>query len=304
LPPRDTPGVATANPRNPASLSRTAAEAAWHAVTPSIAGSPQVRVSRDGGRTYPALHARPLPADPPGQPCTMPVYDSGAGTGRVPALDLDPGRGRGIRDATAQVGAQAEAIAGLVTRVSGRCVTDVSPRSGRHVYVLFAAALPWRELRDPARALSLRFPAIDPAPVSSLGGQISAPGARHKSGGWRVLSTSLEDARPAVGHPNGPEVWDALLAELAAELRPSSPWNLLVTSRMVPRAPEALATQPPDGAGMNEKCDRCGPRSARRKRVIRWRRSLPAARIIRALPTRTSRRRGMVRPGWPLAVRS
>ena len=29
----------------------------------------------------------------------------------------------------------------------------------------------------------------------------------------------LEDARAAVEHPNGPEVWAALLAELAAELR-------------------------------------------------------------------------------------
>ena len=55
--------------------------------------------------------------------------------------------------------------------------------------------------------------------MSSLGGQISPPGSRHKSGGWRVLSMPLEDAAAAVEHPNGPEVWAALLAELAAELR-------------------------------------------------------------------------------------
>ena len=98
-------------------------------------------------------------------------------------------------------------------------LADVSPSGGRHVFILFAAALPWLELRDVARALALRFPSIDPAPMSSLGGQISPPGARHKSGGWRVLSTPLEDARAAVESPNGPEVWAALLAELAAELR-------------------------------------------------------------------------------------
>ena len=223
LPPRDTPGVATASPSSPDGLSRTSAEAAWHAVTSSIAGTPHVRISRDGGRTYPARHARPLPAGPPGQPCTVPVYDPGTGTGRMLALDLDPGRGRGSGDAAAQVSAQAEAIAGLVTRLGGRCVTDVSPRGGRHVYVLFAAALPWRELRDLARALSLRFPAIDPAPMSSLGSQISPPGSRHKSGGWRLLSMRLEDATAAVEHPNGPEVWDALLTELAAELRHAEP---------------------------------------------------------------------------------
>ena len=91
LPPRDTPGTATAGPRNPDGLSRTAAEAAWHAVTASIAGTPHVRISRDGGRTSPARYARPLPAGPPGQPCTVPIYDPATATGRMLALDLDPG---------------------------------------------------------------------------------------------------------------------------------------------------------------------------------------------------------------------
>ena len=158
LPPCDTPGVATASPGSPDGLSRTGAEAAWHAVTSSIAGTPHVRISHDGGRTYPARHARPLPADPPGQPCTVPVYDPGTGTGRMLALDLDPPRGRGSGDPAAQVSAQADAIARLVARLGGRCVTDVAPGGGRHVYVLFAAPLPWRELRDLARAMALRFP--------------------------------------------------------------------------------------------------------------------------------------------------
>ncbi len=110
-------------------------------------------------------------------------------------------------------------VARLVTCLGGRCVTDVAPGGGRHVYVLFAAPLPWRELRDLARAIALRFPSVDVAPVSSLGGQISPPGSRHKSGGWRALADPLQDARTAAGQPNGPEVWNALLAEFAAELR-------------------------------------------------------------------------------------
>jgi hypothetical protein len=219
LPPRDTPGAATADPRNPDGLSRTATEAAWHAVTASIAGTPHVRISRDGGRTYPARYARPLPAGPPGQPCTVPVYDPATATGQMLALDLDPARGRGAADPAAQVSAQADAIAQLVAGLGGRCVTDVAPGGGRHVYVLFAAPLPWRELRDLARAMALRFPMVDVAPVSSLGGQISPPGSRHKSGGWRALAGLLQDARAAAGQPNGPEVWNALLAEFAAELR-------------------------------------------------------------------------------------
>ena len=119
----------------------------------------------------------------------------------------------------AEVRAQAGALAELVARCGGQVLADVSPSGGRHVYVLFAAPLPWLELRDVARALALRFPSIDTAPMSSLGGQISPPGSRHKSGGWRLLSTPLEDAAAAAAHPCGPEVWAALLAELAAELR-------------------------------------------------------------------------------------
>ena len=211
LPPCDTPGVATASPGSPDGLSRTAAEAAWHAVTASLAGTPHVRISRDGGRTYPARHARPLPAEPPDQPSTVPVYDPGSGTGRMLAIDLDVSRG--------DVDHQAAELGQMLERLGGQVLADVSPSGGRHVFVIFAAALPWLELRDVARALALRFPSIDTSPMSSLGGQISPPGSRHKSGGWRLLSLSLEDAAAVAANPNGPEVWAALLGELAAELR-------------------------------------------------------------------------------------
>jgi hypothetical protein len=291
-PPPDTPGVATANPGRSDGLSRAAAEAAWHAVTRLIAATAHVRVSRDGGRTYPARHARPLPAEPPLQPSTVPVYDAASATGRLLVLDLDAaetgtpitvlpaevehptgtyapgeapmfrpgvplrhtgaayerverviphpnaalevshlpgpkvppmggGNGPAARggNGPARLDAQAAELVQLLDRLGARYVADVSPSGGRHVYVLFAAALPWLDLRDVARALALRFPSIDTAPMSSLGGQISPPGSRHKSGGWRVLSTPLSEAREAVEHPNAPEVWNGLLTELAAELQ-------------------------------------------------------------------------------------
>ena len=146
----------------------------------------------------------------------MPVYDPGSGTGRLLVLDLDPAR---VRDSVAEVEHQAAEVDQLFERLGGRCLGDVSPSGGRHVFVLFAAPLSWLELRDVARALALRYPAVDTEPMSSLGEQISPPGSRHKSGGWRVLSMPLEDARAAVESPNGPETWAALLTELAAELR-------------------------------------------------------------------------------------
>ncbi len=212
LPPCDTPDVTATNFRSRDSLSRTAAEAAWRAVTPSIAGAPYVRISKDGGRTYPARQARLLPADPPDQPCTVPVYDPASGTGRMLVLDLDPVRG--------DVDHQTAEFVQLLEHHGARYIADVSPSGGRHVLVPLAAPLPWRELRDLCRAMALRFPAIDTAPIASLGGaQICPPGARHKSGGWRVLSIPLSEALAAVEHPNGPEVWAELLAEFAAELR-------------------------------------------------------------------------------------
>ena len=114
---------------------------------------------------------------------------------------------------------QAAAIAALVARLGGQVLADVAPSGGRHVFIPFAAALPWRELRDLCRAIAARFPAVDPTPMSSLGGQISPPGSRHKSGGWRVLSTPVDIALAAVERPNGAEVWNGLLSEFAAELR-------------------------------------------------------------------------------------
>ena len=140
----------------------------------------------------------------------MPVYDPGSATGRLLALDLDAARG--------DAGRQAAELGQLLTRHGARYTADVSP-GGVHLYVLFAAPLPWLELRDLCRALALRFPAIDSAPMASLGGQIAPPGSRHKSGGWRLLAMPSEEALAVAGHPNGPEAWAALLTELAAELQ-------------------------------------------------------------------------------------
>ena len=199
LPACDTPGAENTRSGGSGSVPRAdLAAVAWRSVTPSIAGTPHVRISRDGGRTYPARHARLLPADPPDQPCTVPVYDPGSGTGRLLALDLDPGR---VRGSAAEVGHQAAEVGQLLERLGARCITDVSPSGGRHVFVLFAAALPWLELRDVTRALALRFPSIDTAPMSGLGGQISPPGSRHKSGGWRVLSMPVPGGRASSPDP-------------------------------------------------------------------------------------------------------
>ena len=142
----------------------------------------------------------------------MPVYDAGSASGRMLALDLDPVRG--------DVDRQAVELGQLLERLGARYVADVATSTGgRHTYVLFASPLPWLELRDLCRAIAARFPVADPAPMCSLGAQISPPGSRAKRGGWRVLSTPVDSTLAAVKSPNGPGVWSALLTEFAGELR-------------------------------------------------------------------------------------
>jgi hypothetical protein len=183
-----------------------------------------MRVSRDGGRTYPRRHEQALADRSPGQPATVPVYDAMAGTGRLLAADFDTSRAADHADPGQVVAAEAAALAALVTRLGGRAITDMSPSGGRHVLVLFDAALPWRELRDLARAAALRYRTLDwSAPMAGLGGQIRPPGARHKSGGWQILAMPLDAATEAVVRPCGPAVWQGLLREFAAELAVAEP---------------------------------------------------------------------------------
>ncbi len=198
-----------------------AARATWHALVPSLAGAPRVRVSWDRARTYRKGRFGSIARHDPAHPVTVPVYDTAAGTGRLIAADLDIKRATGP-DPAGQVAAEATAIATLVAAAGGRCITDISP-GGRHVYILFASSLPWTELRNLTRALARRFGTVDPAPACSPDGQISPPGSRHRSGGWRALHGPLEDARTAVEQPCGPQVWERLTAELAAELAAVAP---------------------------------------------------------------------------------
>jgi hypothetical protein len=186
------------------------ARSAWRCATAGLAGTSEVRISRDGGRSFLARHACPLPDDPPQQPCTIGVYHPGEATGRMLAFDLDPAR-------SGDADGQAAGLGRLLGQLGARYIADISPSGGRHIYVPFAVALPWTDLRDLAGAIALRFPAAGVAAMSSLRGQISPPGSVHKHGGWRVLAMPAAQARASVEQPNGPQVWAGLLAEFDSE---------------------------------------------------------------------------------------
>ena len=220
LPLADTPRDAGTFPAHgdPADSAQSA-RSAWRSVAPSIAGTPHVRISRDGGRTYPARHARPLPADPPGQPATVPVYDPGsapAGCWRSTWTRPAPAtRWCTSSDAT-RPGPRARPAARAPRRpVRRRRGPSRRPPRLRPVRLAAALARAARPLQGDRAAVPRGRPGAD----GTLGGQISPPGSRAKRGGWRVLSTPVDVALAAVEHPNGPEVWAALLTEFAAELQ-------------------------------------------------------------------------------------
>ena len=229
LPARDTPRIEDRRSGTCQAISRAAAAvAAWGSVVPALAGTPHVRISRDGGRTYPARHARPLPAEPPGQPCTIPASIRPRAPGGCWSLTL-----------TCPV------LASQLMVLLSMTIVSVAPsRWPRRPWRLpssspGAAARSSPTLRRPAAANLRRVrrgaalaraarplqgdgaavPVDRHGADGHLGGQISPPGSRHKSGGWRLLSTPVDLALAALEHPSGPEVWNGLQTEFAAELQ-------------------------------------------------------------------------------------
>lgn len=189
------------------------AATAWALLAPHIAGRPWVRVSRDGGRSYPARSAEPLTTALPTAPAAVLLFDD-TGAARCLAADFDVARG-----GAAQVDRDAAGFAELVDACGGRSFADRSPSGGRHVYVLWAQARPVGELRSVLDALRMRFPSLDITPMTNpRAGCIRPPGARHRHGGHQTLTVPLSAAQDAISRPCGPEVWNALLEALTPEL--------------------------------------------------------------------------------------
>jgi DNA-binding transcriptional ArsR family regulator len=183
---------------------------AWRALAPAVAGRARVRVSRDGGRSYPAGCERDLTAELPDRPAAVMLFGHDGGA-RCLAADFDASRG-----GPAQVAVDAASLAALVAACGGRSFADVSPNGGRHVYVLWSRPRPIGELQPLMRALCGLYPSLDPTPMlNPTAGCIRPPGARHRSGGRQQLTTPLPQALAAVATPCGPEVWNALLDRLS-----------------------------------------------------------------------------------------
>jgi len=192
---------------NPRHASAEEAQRQWALCAPAIAGQPRVRVSRDGGKSYPRRVERPMTGDHPAAPAAVRVYDQDGFT-RCLALDFDTSR-----HGQSQVDRDASAVARAVTDLGGRVIADQSPNGGRHVYVLFGDAIGFPAARAFARELSYRLPSLDPSPLyGRTDGVIRPPGAPHKSGGFQLLTVPFGEAMAAVSSPNPAGVWAGLLA--------------------------------------------------------------------------------------------
>lgn len=190
-------------------------ERAWSLLAPAIAPVVgRVRLSRDGGRSYPSRWERPLGARP-SVPAAVRLYD-GSGRARVLALDLDAklvGRAQVLADCA------------LAVRWLGECgglpVVDESVSGGRHVYLLLDRARPAEEILPVLRALRTVMPSLDPTPMSNpVTGCLRPPGSAHPGGGSQSLVSDWPAAVRAVNVRADERVWAALRARLA-DLRPT-----------------------------------------------------------------------------------
>lgn len=190
----------------------------WSALALAISGCGRVRVSRDGGRTYPRRNERAI-SELPNQPAAVLIYDR-AGAARTFCVDLDVSRG-GVE----RVERDHRAITATLSRLGIPHFADRSPNGGIHVYVPLSEPLPYPDARAAAQALAARTPSMDPMPMLGIdSGCIRPPGARHSSGGHQQLIGSLSAAYNAVRRPATPAAWRRFVDELQpADVQAHSP---------------------------------------------------------------------------------
>ena len=175
---------------------------------PLVAARPVMRVSVDGGRSYP--RARGLAAGRPAVPAAVATFDA---AGRAPnvVFDLDVSKG-----GPARVAADAERLAALLAGVGAAYVLDESPSGGLHVHVPLAEPAGFDEVARVMTAAKALFASLDRAPMSNRKtGCIRPPGAAHRLGGSQRLVTEFGAARRVFLRGNRPRVWARLVDQLA-----------------------------------------------------------------------------------------
>jgi DNA-binding transcriptional ArsR family regulator len=178
-----------------------------------LAGQPRVRLSRDGGKSYPQKHERTLTEALPTFPAAVRIFGKD-GTCAAIFLDFDSS----VAGAD-WVEADVRAVQAWLYSCGARWIEDYSPNGGRHVYVPLAQRVTFSQARDLVEALGTRHRSLDKTPHQNLlHGCMRTPGSPHKRGGHQRLAMSLSMAYDIARRPNRPPVWDAMTADLAGEI--------------------------------------------------------------------------------------
>ncbi|HEX9228741.1 MAG TPA: MarR family transcriptional regulator, partial [Arthrobacter sp.] len=213
---------------------------AWAALAAILAGQPRVRLSRDGGKTYPQKHERALTEALPTFPAAVKIFGKD-GTCAAIFLDFDSSVA-GVDWVQADV----RAVQTWLHNCGARWIEDYSPNGGRHIYIPLAQRVTFSEARDLVEALGTRYRTLDKTPHQNLlHGCMRTPGSPHKRGGHQQLAMSLSMAYDIARRPNSGTVWTAMNADLAGEI--GAVRALRLEQTFTPAAAEAPKLQHPAG---------------------------------------------------------
>jgi hypothetical protein len=185
----------------------------WAALSPRLAGQARVRLSRDGGKSYPQKHERNLTEGLPTVPAAVRIFGKDGCCTSI-FLDFDTSVG-----GQSLVDAETRSTKAWLERCGARWIEDHSPTGGRHIYIPLAERIPFPDARDLVEALGTRLRSLDKTPHQNvLHGCMRTPGSPHKRGGYQELDGSLAHAYDVVRRPNTATVWQALIDDLAEEI--------------------------------------------------------------------------------------
>lgn len=186
---------------------------AWAALAPLLAGQPRVRLSRDGGKTYPQKHERGLTETLPTFPAAVRIFGKDGSCSAI-FLDFDSSIA-GIDWVEADV----KSLQSWLHSCGARWIEDYSPNGGRHVYIPLETRVSFSEARDVVEALGTRYRTLDKSPHQNLlHGCMRTPGSPHKRGGHQELAMSLSMAYDVARRPNKVRVWEAIRQDLNDEI--------------------------------------------------------------------------------------
>ena len=223
----------------------------WSSLAPLLAGQPRVRLSKDGGRSYPQRFERDLTSGLPSYPAAVRIFGRD-GTCAAIFLDFDSSVA-GVDWVEADV----RAAQSLLHSVGVRWIEDYSPNGGRHLYIPLAQRVSFSEARDFVEALGTRFRTLDKTPHQNLlHGCMRTPGSPHKRGGHQMLAMSLSMAYDVARRRNSADVWRALTGELARDIAAARAY------RLEQAAPAALEGPAPGCVEQNLRMSRAMQRIA------------------------------------------